>query len=131
MAPSFWNDVMSLLQHGSSPAPDSIPRSPTTLLSFSSFPEYLHHPHSHLADITAAYIKLREDAQSIYPYLDQPTELTGLSSPARSTVAPSSSIHRGHCFSTSSKHYSPCIGFRKCHSHRGVDLLLRANYQRG
>ncbi|KAK4869374.1 hypothetical protein LT330_006374 [Penicillium expansum] len=81
MAPSFWNDMMILIQQGSSPAPDSIPRSTTTLLSLSQFPGYLHHPHSHAPEITAAYIKLQEDAQNIYLYLDQPTDPAGLSSP--------------------------------------------------
>ncbi|CAG8908785.1 unnamed protein product [Penicillium egyptiacum] len=75
---------MSLIQQRSlsSPAPDSIPRLTTTLLSLSKFPEYLHHPHSHLPGITAAYMKLREDAQNFYPYLDQPTEPAIPSSPA-------------------------------------------------
>ncbi|KAJ5193030.1 Cytochrome P450 [Penicillium cf. viridicatum] len=50
MAPSFWNDVMALVQQGSPSAPDT-------------------------------YTKLREDAQNIYPYLDQPTEPAGLPSP--------------------------------------------------
>ncbi|KAJ5680342.1 hypothetical protein N7536_011481 [Penicillium majusculum] len=81
MDPSFWSDMMALVQQSPSSAPDSIPRSTTTLLSLSKFPEYLHHPHSHIPEITAAYTKLQEDAQNIYPYLDQPTEPASLSSP--------------------------------------------------
>ncbi|KGO67684.1 hypothetical protein PITC_064470 [Penicillium italicum] len=84
MAPSFWNEVMALVQQDSSSAPDGIPRSTMTLLSLSKFPEYLHRPNSHLPDIMAAYFTLQEDAQSIYPYLDQPTEPAGLSSPVLS-----------------------------------------------
>ncbi|KAJ5857674.1 hypothetical protein N7455_008568 [Penicillium solitum] len=81
MDPSFWSDMMALVQQSPSSAPDSIPRSTTTLLSLSKFPEYLHHPHSHIPEITAAYTKLQEDAQNIYPYLGQPTEPASLSSP--------------------------------------------------
>lgn len=73
--------MMALVQQSPSSAPDSIPRSTTTLLSLSKFPEYLHHPHSHIPEITAAYTKLQEDAQNIYPYLGQPTEPASLSSP--------------------------------------------------
>ncbi|CAI7636164.1 unnamed protein product [Penicillium glandicola] len=80
MPETFWNDVMALIQQSSSPSPD-IPRSTTTLLSLSKFPEYIHRPHSHIPEITAAYIKLREDAQNMHPYLDQAIEPAGLSSP--------------------------------------------------
>ncbi|KAJ5424865.1 hypothetical protein N7445_010838 [Penicillium cf. griseofulvum] len=79
MAPSFWDDVMALIQQDST-VPGSIPRPTTTLLSLSKFPKYLHHPHSHLPEIFEAYMKLRKDAQNIYPYLDQFTESAGLSS---------------------------------------------------
>ncbi|KAJ5520659.1 hypothetical protein N7463_001112 [Penicillium fimorum] len=81
MAPSFWDNVMALIQEGSATAPDGIPRPTTTLLSLSKFPKYLHHPHAHFPEIAKTYIKLREDAQNIYPYLDQLTEPAGLSSP--------------------------------------------------
>lgn len=48
-----------------------------------------------------------------------------------STIAPSSGIHRSDCFSTSSKHYSPCTRSRKHCACRRVKPLLRVNYQRG
>ncbi|KAJ5154054.1 uncharacterized protein N7500_009493 [Penicillium coprophilum] len=71
MSPSFWDDVMALIQQGSSTARESIPRPSTTLLSLSKFPEYLHQPRSHHLEILEAYMRLQADAQNIYPYLDQ------------------------------------------------------------
>ncbi|KAJ5816930.1 hypothetical protein N7447_009163 [Penicillium robsamsonii] len=72
---------MALIQEGSATAPDGIPRPTTTLLSLSKSPKYLHHPHSHFPEIAKAYMRLREDAQNIYPYLVQLTEPASLSSP--------------------------------------------------
>ncbi|KAJ5971158.1 uncharacterized protein N7479_001076 [Penicillium vulpinum] len=42
--------------------------------------KYLHHTHFHLSETPTAYMKLQEDAQNIYPYLDQSTGRAGLSS---------------------------------------------------
>lgn len=81
MAPNFWEDVMALIQQGSPEPDDRIPRFTTTLLSLSKFPEYLHHPYAHRAEILAVYSQLREDAQKIHPYLNEPSEPAGLSSP--------------------------------------------------
>lgn len=62
---------MALMHSASPPQDESLPRSSTTLLSLSKFPDYLRQPHAHIAEINEAYTTLREDGQRIHSFLDR------------------------------------------------------------
>ncbi|KAJ5902028.1 hypothetical protein N7495_002556 [Penicillium taxi] len=83
MTPKFWGDVSALIKQ-SFPIrqSDNIPRPTISIMSILKFEEYLRNPYPHIADITSAYEKLRDDEYRISKYLDQcgPIDKAGFSS---------------------------------------------------